>query len=139
MITAVALILPLLSFTSSAVDVDITSDYIIIGSGSAGSVTAGRLAAAGHDVLVLEAGGPTQSALGGCSVPGNCPFMRGNERNLTIFDVPLEWLQILLEPQYSDKYEWSFNTKRPGCLPSQADSLNHNPDLILNVTTSEGT
>jgi choline dehydrogenase len=32
-------------------------DYVIIGGGSAGSVLAGRLSAAGADVLVLEAGG----------------------------------------------------------------------------------
>ena len=32
-------------------------DYVVIGGGSSGSVVAGRLAAAGADVLVLEAGG----------------------------------------------------------------------------------
>jgi choline dehydrogenase-like flavoprotein len=34
-----------------------TFDYVVVGGGSAGSVVAGRLAAAGADVLVLEAGG----------------------------------------------------------------------------------
>ena len=39
---------------------DLTSqswEYIVVGAGSAGSVVAGRLAAAGHTVLLLEAGG----------------------------------------------------------------------------------
>ena len=33
-------------------------DYIVVGSGSAGSVVAARLAEAGHSVLMIEAGGP---------------------------------------------------------------------------------
>lgn len=34
-----------------------TADYVVVGAGSAGSIIAGRLAAAGAEVLLLEAGG----------------------------------------------------------------------------------
>jgi hypothetical protein len=50
-----------------------------------GSVLAGRLAAAGFQVLLLEAGEPTQAKLGGRD------FLLGN---LTIFDIPLDWDQV---------------------------------------------
>ena len=32
------------------------ADYVVVGSGSAGSAVAGRLAQAGHSVILLEAG-----------------------------------------------------------------------------------
>ena len=34
-------------------------DFVVIGSGSGGSTVAGRLAEAGHSVLLVEAGGPS--------------------------------------------------------------------------------
>ena len=34
-------------------------DYIVVGSGSSGSVVAGRLAEAGFKILLVEAGGPS--------------------------------------------------------------------------------
>ena len=34
-------------------------DYIVVGSGTSGSVVAGRLAEAGYKILLVEAGGPS--------------------------------------------------------------------------------
>ena len=34
-------------------------EFIVVGSGSSGSVVAGRLAEAGHKILLVEAGGPS--------------------------------------------------------------------------------
>lgn len=63
-----------------------TYDYIVVGAGSTGSIVSARLAAAGHSVLVLEAGGPTQACVGGTDFVVD---------NLTIFDVPLAWRAIV--------------------------------------------
>ncbi len=46
-------------------------DFIVVGSGSAGSVVTARLAEAGYDVLLIEAGGPSHVLHG---VPGIAPF-----------------------------------------------------------------
>lgn len=45
-------------------------DFVVIGAGSAGSTVAGRLAEAGHQVLLVEAGGPSNWLMG---FPALCP------------------------------------------------------------------
>ena len=48
-------------------------DFIVVGSGSAGSVVAGRLAEQGHSVLVLESGGNSNRLQ---SIPILAPFFQ---------------------------------------------------------------
>ena len=50
-------------------------DFIVVGSGSAGSVVAARVAEAGHSVLLLEAGGPSNPLQG---VPSMTNFFRNS-------------------------------------------------------------
>jgi len=56
-----------------------TYDYIVAGAGSAGSVVAGRLAEAGHSVLLVEAGGPAPAL---AHVPGLVGFLQNS---------PIDW------------------------------------------------
>jgi choline dehydrogenase len=56
------------------------SEYIVIGAGSAGCAVVGRLAEAGAEVLVLEAGGPDDQE--GIHIPVAWP---------SLFKTPLDW------------------------------------------------
>lgn len=67
-------------------------DFIIVGSGPAGSVLSRKLLDAGNSVLLLEAGGPTQANLGGSGSFG--------APTLTRFDVPFNWPSIIQYPEY---------------------------------------
>merc|ERR1719427_1807695 len=57
----------------------VTYDYIVVGAGSAGCVVAGRLAEAGHHVLLVEAGGPAPSL---AHIPGFVGFLQNS---------PIDW------------------------------------------------
>ena len=52
-----------------------TFDYVVVGGGSAGSVVAARLVQAGHQVLLLEAGGPAPSL---AHIPGYVAFLQNS-------------------------------------------------------------
>lgn len=56
--------------TSAAPAVSATPyDYIVVGGGPGGLVTADRLSEAGKNVLLLERGGPSTGQTGGTDVP----------------------------------------------------------------------
>ncbi len=62
-----------------------TFDFIVVGSGSAGSVVAGRLAEAGHQVLLVEAGGPPNWMM---SVPALMASPQGTDYDWKYKTVP---------------------------------------------------
>ena len=70
-------------------------DYIVVGGGTSGSIVAARLAQRGQHVVVLEAGGLTQSD----------PDVSGSEPGGNVFDVPLDWLEVCGNPQYKP-FRW---------------------------------
>ena len=119
----VAVVISLLLSSTSPLEAESQYDYIVIGGGSTGSVVAGRLGQAGFSVLVLEAGGPTQHALGGTQTVAG---------DLTIFDVPLGWVQVLSDHRWSKQYEWNVPADPP---PSIARGLGgcgiHNAMLYM--------
>ena len=74
-------------------------DFVVIGSGPAGSIVAARLAQKNFKVLLLEAGNTTQYELNGT-------LHVTATTNLTLFDIPMDWDVITLNASYS-KYIYS--------------------------------
>ncbi|KAF2077141.1 hypothetical protein CYY_001526 [Polysphondylium violaceum] len=83
------------------VDTKLSYDYIVVGSGSAGSIIAERLALSGASVLVIEAGAESSGFFNGPDVvstkgqldPSNTYVAN---RKLTKYDVPLYWSSAYL-------------------------------------------
>jgi hypothetical protein len=98
-------------------------DYIVIGGGTSGSMVAGRLAQAGFTVLLLEAGDRTQSELGGRD------YIMPDQ--LTIFDVPSQWIEIPNGERWS-KYRWpTLDTPRVGLVVVMAATVFESYDFWL--------
>jgi len=75
----------------------IEADYVVVGAGTSGSILASRLAEAGKRVILIEAGGTTQREFS----------KKGHGQNYTtVFDVPLEWLEICRNPEF-ERYQWA--------------------------------
>ncbi|GJJ08611.1 hypothetical protein Clacol_002830 [Clathrus columnatus] len=94
-----------------------TFDYIIVGSGAGGLVTADRFSEAGKKVLLLERGGPSVAITG-----GNVYWPAAPGANLTRFDVP-----GLFESEFSgdDTFWWCKDvTYFAGCLIGGGTSVN---------------
>ncbi|GAM28482.1 hypothetical protein SAMD00019534_116580 [Acytostelium subglobosum LB1] len=71
-------------------------DFIVVGSGPAGSIVSYRLAEEGYSVLVLEAGKQSMGKLGGEDIVGTKGVMSPTgeylaKERVTIYDVPSKW------------------------------------------------
>ncbi|KAJ6567724.1 cellobiose dehydrogenase [Mycena vulgaris] len=92
-------------------------DYIVVGSGPGGIITADRLSQAGKSVLLLERGGPSTGQTGGTYQPN---WAKGT--NLTKFDIP-----GLFESMFTDSNDfwWCKDvTVFAGCLVGGGTSVN---------------
>ncbi|KAJ7055854.1 the flavin domain of cellobiose dehydrogenase [Mycena amicta] len=95
----------------------LTWDYIIVGGGPGGIVSADRLSEAGKKVLLLERGGPSTAQTGGTNTP---PW--GLPTNLTKFDIPGAF-----ETMFGDanQYWWCKDISVwAGCLIGGGGSIN---------------
>ena len=64
----------------SGVEDNAQFDFIVVGSGSAGSVVAGRLAESGFNVVLVEAGGPPNFLMGIPALGKDCQLGTNRRR-----------------------------------------------------------
>ncbi|KAJ7254674.1 cellobiose dehydrogenase [Mycena haematopus] len=92
-------------------------DYIIVGSGPGGIITADRISQAGKSVLLLERGGPSTGQTGGTY---QADWLKGT--NLTKFDVPGLFESMFTDP---DDFWWCKDVDVfAGCLVGGGGSVN---------------
>ncbi|KAJ7905042.1 cellobiose dehydrogenase [Mycena leptocephala] len=92
-------------------------DYIIVGSGPGGIITADRLSQAGKSVLLLERGGPSTGQTGGTY---QADWLKGT--NMTKFDVPGLFESMFTDP---NDFWWCKDiTVFAGCLLGGGGSVN---------------
>ncbi|KAJ7621156.1 cellobiose dehydrogenase [Roridomyces roridus] len=93
-------------------------DYIIVGGGPGGIITADRISQAGKSVLLLERGGPSTWETGGRYQP---PWAQG-KANLTKFDVPGLFESMFTDP---DSFWWCTDINVfAGCLLGGGGAVN---------------
>ncbi|KAJ7853534.1 cellobiose dehydrogenase [Mycena olivaceomarginata] len=92
-------------------------DYIVVGSGPGGIITADRLSQAGKSVLLLERGGPSTGQTGGTY---QANWLKGT--NLTKFDVPGLFESMFTDP---NEFWWCKDINVfAGCLLGGGGSVN---------------
>ncbi|THG94036.1 hypothetical protein EW026_g7350 [Hermanssonia centrifuga] len=92
-------------------------DYIVVGAGPGGIITADRLSEAGKKVLLLERGGPSTGETGGTYI---APWAPGT--NLTKFDIPGLFESLFTD---SNDFWWCKDvTVFAGCLVGGGTSVN---------------
>ncbi|KAG7094173.1 substrate-specific activator of APC-dependent proteolysis [Marasmius oreades] len=103
--------------TQGPITSGIPYDYVVVGAGPAGIITADRLSEAGKKVLLVERGGPSTWETGGTYGPD---WLKGSQ--LTKFDVP-----GLFESMFSDSnsFWWCKDINVfAGCLVGGGTSIN---------------
>lgn len=103
------------SFNGTISTYNATYDYIVVGGGASGIVTAQRLSETGKSVLLLERGGPSFYSTGGTlTVPWN--------DTTTVYEVPSMFLQLSAYP--GNKGYCSDTAGMAGCILGGGTSVN---------------